>query len=470
MIVPLALATLGYLLTGDLLGSLALVVLYACWLLLHAVPGPPVLFLTLAYHWMQTTLGVFYGPLTGRALMGTTAAEYRTMVMISLGCVLALAAGIRFGISYMRRYWPDRTAPQEIFSLRTLLLAYVAAFFITGLLQGMAWSYPLFTQPMIASTTIRLGLFYFAVRRLLIPVVQPIPLLGLLGFEIVIGMSGFFASFREPLLFAGIAFFEAFNRRRFSHWVGMAALIVAAAVASLFWMGVRGQYRQDFAEVELFSESRSMRLERLQQLGSEWSRQDWQEMLWTVDFLVDRLWAIYYPALAIERVPKVVPHTDGDIMWRAIQHIAMPRVLFPNKQAPGSDSEMVRRYSGVQVAGEEVGTSIAFGYAAESYVDFGLPMMFLPVLLWGVFLGMSYQFLRYLIQHDELRVPLLVVVFWMALSQFERSWAKTMGLTGTLLIYLGLFTYIIDRWLVQRYVAQRRETAIPQIAPQQASR
>jgi hypothetical protein len=463
VIVPFALAVLGYAVTGDILGAIALLVLYACWWLLHGVAGPPVLFLAIAYHWLQTTLGVFYAPVTGRELMGSTAAQYRTMVLIALGCVLGLAVGIRLGITYMRRHWPERTAPQEIFTFRTLLIAYVAAFFVTGTLQSMAWNYPLFTQPMIASTTIRLGLFYFCVRRMLIPVVQPVPLIVLLGFEIILGISGFFASFREPLLFAGIAFVEAFDRRRLSHWVGVTALVVAAAGASLFWMGVRGQYRQDFADVEMFAESRAMRLQRLRELGSQWSRQDWQEMLWTVDFLVDRMWAIYYPALAIDRVPKVLPHTDGDLIWRAIQHIAMPRVLFPDKQAPGSDSELVRKYSGVHVAGEETGTSIAFGYAAESYVDFGLPLMFVPVLLWGLFLGVSYHFLRYLIRHDELRVPLLVVVFWMALSQFERSWAKTMGLTGTLMIYLGLFTYLIDRWLVQRYVLHQRAAALPPV-------
>jgi hypothetical protein len=463
MFPALAIAALGYALTGGLLGTLAVLVLYACWLLLHRVAGPPVLFLALAYHWLHATLGVFYGPLTGRQLMGSTAAEYQTMVLIALGCVLALAAGIRLGIVYMSHFWPERSAPREIFSFRSLLIAYGVAFFVTGTLQGIAWNYPMFTQPMIASTTIRLGLFYFCVRRLVMPVVQPVPLIGLLAFEVVVGISGFFASFREPLLFAGIAFVEAFDRRRLSHWVGVTALLAVATAASIFWMGVRGQYRQDFAEVETFAESRSMRLQRLQQLGSEWSRQDWQELLWTVDFLVDRMWPIYYPALAVERVPKVLPHTDGDLIWRAVQHIAMPRVLFPDKRAPGSESELVRKYSGVHVAGEESGTSIAFGYAAESYVDFGLPVMFVPVLVWGIFLGMSYHFLRYLIRHDELRVPLLVVVFWMALSQFERSWAKTMGLTGTLLIYLGLFTYFIDRWLVQRYLSHQRPAAIPHL-------
>lgn len=64
--------------------------------------------------------------------------------------------------------------------------------------------------------------------------------------------------------------------------------------------------------------------------------------------------------------------------------VVTPRILFPDKGALLSDSEMVRTYSGVFVAGAEQGTSIAFGYAAEAYLDFGLPSMFVPSFLFGV--------------------------------------------------------------------------------------
>ena len=89
--------------------------------------------------------------------------------------------------------------------------------------------------------------------------------------------------------------------------------------------------------------------------------------------MISRMWACYYPALALRRVPAVLPYTRGAILGRAIKHILKPRILFPEKAEMASDSNMVRRYSGVWVAGPKEGTSIAFGYAAESYVDFGIP-------------------------------------------------------------------------------------------------
>jgi hypothetical protein len=170
----------------------------------------------------------------------------------------------------------------------------------------------------------------------------------------------------------------------------------------------------------------------------------------SLQVLVDRLWAIHYPAMAIERVPFVIPHTDGQIISDALVHLVTPRFLYPDKADLPSDSDMVRKYSGVNVAGAETGTSIAFGYAAESYVDFGLPWMFVPVLVWGFVIGIAYQAWLTVIRHRELAVALVTVMFWLTLYLWERSWAKTLGSTVTMMVYLGGLTYLVDQWLLMR--------------------
>jgi hypothetical protein len=111
---------------------------------------------------------------------------------------------------------------------------------------------------------------------------------------------------------------------------------------------------------------------------------------------------------------------------------------------------MVRKYAGLNVAGEESGTSIAFGYAAESYVDYGLPWMFIPVLIFGFLVGIAYQVWLSVIRHRELAIALCTVMFWLTLYLFERSWVKTLGGTVTLMVYLGGLTYLIDQWLLAR--------------------
>jgi hypothetical protein len=76
------------------------------------------------------------------------------------------------------------------------------------------------------------------------------------------------------------------------------------------------------------------------------------------------------------------------------------------------------------------------------------------VIIFGLLIGALYQVWLSIIHHRDLAVGLVTVVFWMSLYQFERSWAKTLGLSVTLMVYLGGLTYLIDQWLMMRRAQQ----------------
>ncbi len=135
-----------------------------------------------------------------------------------------------------------------------------------------------------------------------------------------------------------------------------------------------------------------------------------------------------------------------------------PRVFFPNKGDLPSDSDEVRKYANVAVAGREAGTSIAFGYSAESYIDFGMPWMFLPVFAFGIFVGACYAVFRSLIWHRELFVAFATVSFWISIYLFERSWATMLGVTVGFMVYLGGPVVLLDRFLLIQYTAKQGET------------
>jgi len=216
-------------------------------------------------------------------------------------------------------------------------------------------------------------------------------------------------------------------------------------------MGIRRDYRREYVEVDQFSNSRSTRVQRVGDLTSAFFKNDPAEVWGTADSLVDRMWTIYYPALAVERVPSVLPHTNGAILNDALTHIVTPRVFFPNKPELMSDSEKVRKYSNVRVAGRESNTSIAFGYSAEAYIDFGIPLMFVPVFGFGFFLGAMYALFRSIIWHRELFVAFGTVAFWLSAYLFERSWATMLGVTVGFMVYLGPPTILLDRFLLVRF-------------------
>src|SRR5207249_800215 len=93
---------------GDWVAGASLVALWLGYKLLNIGDRIPILFLAFAFQWTQVTVGVFYAPLFGRTLITVLESDYRPMVMIGLGCVLALACGIRLGVIAVRRLAPSR--------------------------------------------------------------------------------------------------------------------------------------------------------------------------------------------------------------------------------------------------------------------------------------------------------------------------------------------------------------------------
>jgi hypothetical protein len=457
MLIRAALVVIAVYATGEWVAGAAVASLLLVWWLLGSAEGPPVLALAVTYQWVQVSIGIFYSTLIGEPLEAMVKSDWRTMVLIGLGCVVTLAISLSAGLVFMRnRLSAPESRPALAFSPSVLYAAYGVSLLVTGIVQELAWQYPSITQAILALNFSHLALVFLLARRFARPVFAWEKLAALMALEVALGFTGYFANFREPLLMGAIALVEVFDRRDSRHWACFTTVVVVLGVSSVVWMSVRGELRRDVDE-----EIETTRLERLDKVRalSEGFFSQGGDFRDSTTRVVERVWAIYYPALAVERVPSVLPHTNGAIIEGGLLHLVTPRFLFPDKDDLPSDSEMVRKYSGMKVASTEENTSIAFGYAAESYVDFGLPWMFVPPLIYGLLMGAAYQKWLTVIRHRELAVGLVTVIFWLSLYLFERSWIKTMGLAVTLMVYLGGLSYLIDQYLLTRRAQAERTDA-----------
>jgi hypothetical protein len=445
--------------TDDVLGGLSIVVLWFGLRLVLTDDRIPVLGAAFTYQWMQVTIGLFYSALTGHVLKTMIDSDYRAMMFIGLGWVTCLAIGMRLGIYLIRDDRENREErPVGFLSMPVLMTTYGVSVLLEGTLISAIGNYPSLRQILVTLTILRFGLLFLVMRRFCQPVFRPHLLAPVLLLEVLLGFTGYFANFKEPLVLAAIVLYEAFDHRRMQHWIAVSAIVVLMVGLSLMWMGVRGSYRRSLDELDPLLTTKSSRVERVNSLATEFFSGDSSQFANTADELIDRMWTIYYPARAIARVPAVIDHTHGSILSAAVTHVVTPRVLFPDKPPLPSDSEMVRKYTGLYVAGDEVGTSIAFGYAAESYVDFGLPWMFLPVLAYGIVMGALYAWFLRTIWHRELAVAVVIVVFWTSMYLFERSWGNVLGTAASLVIYVGLPITLLDRFLVTK--RKKRETQL----------
>jgi len=117
----------------------------------------------------------------------------------------------------------------------------------------------------------------------------------------------------------------------------------------------------------------------------------WQRFTEGLESLTLRVSYVNFFAQTLMHVPEAMPHENGALWLGTITHVLMPRLLFPDKEVL-DDSARTTLYTGITVAGAEEGTSIGLGYVAESYIDFGPPWMFAPVLLLGLVYGFVYRY------------------------------------------------------------------------------
>ncbi len=302
----------------------------------------------------------------------------------------------------------------------------------------------------VALTYLRLGLLYLLFRRF-VGLGQWHYVAGVLAVEIVLGITGFYAGFREPLIMAALAFLEVFDRRSVRQWAALGCLGIVMVTLGIVWIGVRSSYRETYLSDERFVNSRSARIDALNGAVGELASQNSESLWLNVDRFVERMWPIYYPALVLDRVPSMLGHTDGSLMADTLRYVFEPRIFFPDKPYIVSDSVMVHKYTGLAVAGEDQDTDIAFGYAAESYIDFGVPGMFVPMGIWAMFIGIACALIFREYHHRDIAVSIVTVIGWFALYLFERSWTKTIGYGGSLLIYAGGLCYLLDRLWFEKF-------------------
>ena len=86
--------------------------------------------------------------------------------------------------------------------------------------------------------------------------------------------------------------------------------------------------------------------------------------------------------------------------------------------------------------------------------------MFAPVFLYGLFIGAAYAGMLRIIHHRDIAVSLVTVFGWTSLYLFERSWAKTIGLAGTLLIYATAVAMMFDRLCLSTVPAGEDDPAL----------
>lgn len=457
-----ALALLALLSPNPGIGFVGVLIATAAALILWRPAEPQVLLFIVGFQWLQAfapvLLALYEGQTIGQ-IMGGPAFETATLLsLIGIG-VFAL------GLKVMTRRTPlidHQRLIDGLFSLNRnrLFLAWVALSAFSVILGIAGRLIPGLSQAFIAIEVWKWAAVLLLFFRWLATSEGAMAAAFVLLAEAAIGMMGYFSAFKEVffiLLLAGTGIF-AIGRRRTT----TLTLIGIALMSFLgFWQAIKNPYREFLSQGERAQVVRVSIPERIDWLSNAIFIVDKDDLANGLEDGLKRLGYVEFFGHCIQTVPLQISHTNGQLWKEAVMHPLMPRMLFPSKPVI-NDSDRTSAYTGMTVAGADLGTSISIGYMGESYIDFGPVGMFIPIFLWGMLIGWCFNYLRSRAPHPLLGVALAACLLLSTVLLLETSNIKMTGsfiagfiVTAVLLHFFGTFVWL---WL----------TAKP--SPQQARR
>lgn len=366
-------------------------------------PGePPILLFIFFYQWVQSATGVLYANAMGLTLARVTDPDQRLMAgahdfaaalmltgALILACAMRVAAGkpsrdlhTRMKVFVSLRpfaFWLRIYAATWLFGTICAAIAPIAGGLKLPLLtlSGVKWAgFVLLTFAVFVGSRPSARIIWGAI----------------FGFEFILSIGGYFASFKEVFFFAlfGLAAANVrFGPRMLISGTVMAAFMLGLGIT---WTAIKVDYR-NFANAgsgqQIVAVDYGERLIKIGQLAGNLESSALSE---ATDNLFRRLMYHQFFGVVVNRVPSYLPHTGGELWGEAISRAFMPRLFFPDKRAI-NDSDLTNQYTGLRVATAEQGTSISLGYMAESYIDFGPILMFIPIGVLGAGIGFFYRWL-----------------------------------------------------------------------------
>lgn len=412
----------------------------------------PVFPTVLAFQWMAIVSGYFYHEVVGVYPGFTAVGDLQTAVVLSLAAQLALVVGIRLAIRVMepaaiRRKHRTQATPE--YDPRRLFVVVIAVYAADWLVEispmEISFSSAQFLYAVLDFKAVLLLLLFLTVVQqqrhyrfaLLAALFVLVPALS----STASAFSGVFFLFFLALLTAWRPWKEAGSERRRNRWVLAAAISVALAtiLLGLLWEGgIKSSWRSSVRSSIVAGSP----IDRAQEFAALARREAPQiDLAAAYPELIRRLSSeVGFFSFVRERVPAVVPHSDGELTMRAVRHVSMPRLLFPEKPNLGGDSWLVRTYAGVPAAGDEQGTSIGLGYIPEFYIDFGVPLMFVPLLLLGFVVGLCYRTPLLVSPSHTLYVSAVTSLIFSIMLGYGGEIAKVLG---ALIMKTGIFGLIL---------------------------
>jgi hypothetical protein len=372
------------------------VVLYILFGLFYREKEPPVIFAALGFQWLSITISHFYliffdstqedllwRPEHSLDKIGET-------YWLSIIGLLAFSLGLKFAIRKLRIHQIDNSIIAKYDTFRLIAIYVIFSFTFDPITKAIRYEIPGIYQAAQILTYFKWSLFFLMIYISFKKNEKKQLVFGIIVFETLLGFTGYFSEFKDFLLLFPIVYLS-FNKINGTKQI--ATLIFIALILiniGAIWSYVKVEYRFFLSggeRAQTVTVTKNEALKKLWMLTTEIDAETYQLGF---ESLIKRIYFLEYFSATVNNINEEEEFLEGEIWQKSIEHILMPRILFPNKEAI-DDSKLTYKLTGIEVANASKGTSISTGYMAESYADFGRINMHLAIFLLGLALGLIYK-------------------------------------------------------------------------------
>jgi hypothetical protein len=400
----------------------------------------------IAVNWLQIAGTVVAADLSGKTISVGYFGTYNVDAIIySLCALLLLAFGMRLGTQLggrlfrlsVRRTCGSPAGDTHRIRQRRLMLTYLVSLGASQTVGHVAYSVPGLTQPILVLGSIKFVCVYLVTLTVLESNRGYGWLAAMSVLETTTGLVGYFADYKDAFIVMLIALASSRRPMGARMWVFGTTALVGVVWLSLGWTAIKQEYRESVVRNPI-----EVRLEWIAQRFSGGINYGKAAVK-----LVQRIGYTDFYADVIAREEAGSLRRDFDYYASAVQLVLTPRFLFPDKEAL-DDSKKTTALLGIKIPND---TSISVGYVAEAHVDFGFPLLLVPILSIGLMIGGAAKYFMTRAAPLQIREAFTTATLFRVFA-YEANIDKALG--GFILSFLVMalvlkFAYpMIARWLV----------------------
>lgn len=370
-----------------LAGLLVLVVIIKSIWKIHS---PGILIFSYFLQWLQVFTFIFWMNLTNKGMNGLTVNGSNAFFLSLIGLgIMAATSYLVVGRLKFYEYSDFEISATAINQRKLLILYIISTTFLSGIgfILGNTSG---FTQILVTISSLKWVFLLWLGYVIWVKNTHRVWLVAIIVYEFIVGLYSYFSSFKEVIFFVIILSLTFVTVIKFNQFLRLVVVGLALFGLLLTWSAIKGEYRtflNQGSRQQVVSVSRE---EALGKVSEQVGKLDVDKYQKALAYTAYRLQYVYHFALAMDRVPNVMPFQNGAVWGENISYVLTPRILNPNKKLYNA-SEKASKFTGKRFAGLKEGSSFSLGYFADAYVDFGPIGMYIVLIAMALFTGIIYR-------------------------------------------------------------------------------